>query len=73
MAFSRLELLIKSGKIGEVISIDSTCTSLNRTDWPGFYEWAPTALLPLFELLGTGYEKDIISREGRVDANIGAS
>ena len=61
MAFSRLELLIKSGKIGEVISIDSTCTSLNRTDWPGFYEWAPTALLPLFELLGTSYEKDIIT------------
>lgn len=56
-AFSRLLLLIKGGKIGDVVSIDATCTSLKRerTDWPGFYEWAPTALLPVFELLGTDY------------------
>lgn len=63
-AFTRLLLLIKGGKIGEVVSIDSTCTSLqkDRTDWPGFYEWAPTALLPIFEILDRQYSKNIISR-----------
>ena len=57
-AFNRLLLLVKSGHIGEVVSIDATCTSLNddkRTDWNGFYEWGPTALLPVFELLGGNY------------------
>lgn len=62
-AFSRLLLLIKGGKIGEVISVDSTCTSLRtqdgleRTDWDGIYEWGPTALLPVLELLGTEYRE----------------
>lgn len=61
-AFSRLLLLIKGGNIGDVISVDSTCTSLRkqdgmeRTDWDGIYEWGPTALLPIFELLGTDYK-----------------
>lgn len=67
-AFSRLLLLIKGGKIGDVISVDSTCTSLKiydgteRTDWSGIYEWGPTALLPVFQILGTEfYKKSIIS------------
>lgn len=65
-AFSRLLLLIKGGKIGDIVSIDSTCTSLQkyRTDWSGFYEWAPTALLPIFELIDGDYTKKIISRIG---------
>ena len=57
-AFNRLLLLVKSGHIGEVVSIDATCTSLNddkRTDWNGFYEWGPTALLPVFEIIGGNY------------------
>lgn len=56
-AFDRLLLLVKSGKIGDIVSIETTCTSLKRelTDWPGFYEWGPTAMLPVFELLGTEY------------------
>ena len=62
-AFSRLILLIKSGKIGDIISIDATCTSLNKTDWPGIYEWGPTALLPVFELLGDKFEKTIITHK----------
>lgn len=64
-AFDRLLLLIKGGKIGKIISADATCTSLkkNRTDWPGFYEWAPTALLPIFEILGTNYKKRIYRHE----------
>ena len=62
-AFSRLILTIKSGKIGDIVSIDATCTSLNKTDWPGIFEWAPTALLPIFELLGTKYEKNIVTHK----------
>ena len=64
-AFSRLVLLIKGGKIGEIVSIDATCTSLNKTDWPGIYEWGPTALLPIFELLGNKYKKNIITRKDK--------
>lgn len=54
-AFSRLLLLIKSGKIGDVVSIDAVCTSLNEKtiEWSCFCEWGPTALLPIFEILGT--------------------
>lgn len=56
-AYLRLLLLIKSGKIGEIISIDSTCTSLRKNDnaWNGTLEWGPTALLPVFQILGTKY------------------
>lgn len=62
-AFSRLILAIKSGKIGDIVSIDATCTSLNKTDWSGIFEWAPTALLPIFELVGTKYEKNIVTHK----------
>lgn len=65
MAFTRLLLLIKGGKIGNIVSVDATCTSLNKTttDWPGFCEWAPTALLPIFEILGNQYKKNIITHK----------
>lgn len=54
-AFSRLLLLIKGGRIGDIVSVDCTCTSLrkNQSDWCGIHEWGPTALLPVFEILGT--------------------
>lgn len=62
-AFSRLILLAKSGKIGDVVSVDSTCTSLREIDfkdsgklsreWNSLSSWGPTALLPVFNLLGT--------------------
>ncbi|MDE7425861.1 MAG: adenylyltransferase/cytidyltransferase family protein [Lachnospiraceae bacterium] len=61
-AFSRLLLLIKGGKIGEVISVDSTCTSLKthkgeeNNEWNGIFEWGPTALLPIFQILGTQFK-----------------
>ena len=29
-AFSRLVLLAKSGKIGDIVSVDATCTSLKE-------------------------------------------
>jgi len=60
-AFNRLLLLVKSGVIGQVYSVDATCTSLRKNDgvesaeWQGFFEWGPTALLPVFEILGTEY------------------
>ncbi|MDY2594645.1 MAG: adenylyltransferase/cytidyltransferase family protein [Oliverpabstia sp.] len=53
-AFSRLLLLVKGGRIGDIVSVEATCTSLrkNQSDWCGIHEWGPTALLPVFELLG---------------------
>lgn len=63
-AYSRLLLLIKSGTIGDVVSVDSTCTSLEDVSYrKGGYEgmwsticaWGPTALLPIFQILGTEY------------------
>lgn len=64
-AFSRLLLLIKGGTIGKVVSVDATCTSLRHSgidnqqfpkkNWRGFHEWGPTALLPVFQILGTEF------------------
>lgn len=61
-AFSRLLLLLKGGKIGEVVAVDATCTSLKKdnTDWPGFFEWGPTAMLPIFEILDGDFSTKII-------------
>ena len=63
-AYDRLLLLIKGGKIGNVYSIDATCTSLKdfNNSWNSISSWGPTALLPVFQLLGTDYlDKEIIS------------
>lgn len=64
-AYLRLLLLIKGGKIGAVVSIDATCTSLQiidkensldiKREWNGICEWGPTALLPVFQVLGCEY------------------
>lgn len=61
-AYSRLLLLIKSGKIGDVVSVDATCTSLKDLEdnnfankWNSITAWGPTALLPIFQILGTNY------------------
>ena len=64
-AYSRLMLLVKSGKIGDIVSIDATCTSLKdladkskplSEKWGSILAWGPTALLPIFQILGVGYE-----------------
>lgn len=64
-AYNRLLLLIKSGNIGDIYSIDATCTSLKNFDensWNSIASWGPTALLPIFELLGIDYlEKEMFS------------
>ncbi len=65
-AYSRLLLLAKSGRIGKVVSVDATCTSLRPFDneneacsnnWGAMDTWAPTALLPIVQLLGTEWER----------------
>lgn len=60
-AYTRLLLLIKSGIIGDVISVDATCTSLREVkgdlvrNWNSIASWGPTAMLPVFQILGTKY------------------
>lgn len=66
-AYLRMLLLVKSGIIGKVVSVDSVCTSLRMPEdaeyedtesWLScFYEWGPTALLPVFQVLGTEYTR----------------
>lgn len=57
-AYQRMLLLVIGGKIGTIVSVDATCTSMNqksadiKCDWDGVFEWAPTALLPIFQILG---------------------
>ncbi len=64
-AYNRMLLLIKSGKIGNVMSVDATCTSLMppymsveelRERWNARQAWAPPALLAVFQILGCDYK-----------------
>ena len=64
-AYNRMLLLVKSGKIGEVMSVDATCTSLMppyssveelKERWNARQAWAPAALLAAFQILGCDYE-----------------
>lgn len=68
-AYARLLLLAKSGRIGEVVSVDVVCSSLFDLQVKGkdlrdiqnsICAWGPTALLPVFQLLGTNYRKKSI-------------
>jgi choline-phosphate cytidylyltransferase len=66
MAYNRLILLLKGGKIGRVVSVDATCTSLTDlqnsdykdlgSKWNTICAWGPTAMLPVFQLLGPEYK-----------------
>ena len=60
-AYHRMLLLVQSGRIGRVVSVQSTCTSLadlqNGGDaltekWSSADAWLPTALLPILQILG---------------------
>ena len=64
-AYNRMLLLIKSGKIGNVMSVDATCTSLMppyqsleelSSRWNARQAWAPAALLATFQILGCDYD-----------------
>ena len=63
-AYNRLLLLMKGGNIGNIYSIDATCTSLRDFDdnsWNSISSWAPTALLPIFQILGIDYKNKTIN------------
>ena len=70
-AYYRLLLMVKSGIIGEVVSVDSICTSMSNLIlskaenfpyiWNSISEWGATALLPIFQLMGTGFKEKIIT------------
>jgi len=64
-AYQRLTLLAEIGKIGEVVSVEATCTSQKKNNpdrFASLFEWGPNALLPVFRVLGTDYkQKTIIS------------
>ena len=65
IAYHRLLLLAKSGRIGRVLSVRAVCTSLadlNADDasgvegkWTSSAAWGPAALLPILQLLGTDF------------------
>ena len=69
-AYYRMLLLVKSGRIGTVMSVDSACTSLRDNDltseelnekWNSLCTWGPNAMLPIFQLLGTQYTQKCIT------------
>lgn len=72
-AYNRMLVLAKGGKIGDIVSVDSTCTSLSDLEiktkrgtsldevWNSICAWGPTAMLPIFQLLGTDYVKKQIT------------
>lgn len=77
-SYNRLVLLAKSGVIGDIVSVDATCTSLSQIEKNGEDEiinnqnsicaWGPTALLPIFELLGIDYiKKEIITKTSELN------
>ena len=72
VAYYRLLLLAKGGIIGDIMSVDATCTSLvdfdptqdsqkNLYEWNSICAWGPTALLPIFQLMGTNYSSKQIA------------
>lgn len=71
-AYNRMLLLVKSGIIGEIKSVDSICTNLSdleRNDgkptahtWNSICALGPIGMLPIFQILGTQYiEQQIVS------------
>lgn len=63
-AYARLLLLIKSGRIGQVYSVDATCTSLakmSKISWNSICAWGPTAMLPIFNIFGSEYCRKTIA------------
>lgn len=71
MAYNRLVLLLKGGKIGRIVSVDAVCTSLQELQsseykdldnkWNSICAWGPTAMLPIFQLLGPNYKSKVIA------------
>ena len=79
-AYSRLLVVAKSGRIGDIVSVDSVCTSLQngaglegadlKKKQNSICAWGPTAMLPVFQLLGTEYRsKKIVTKIINKDLN----
>lgn len=77
-AYDRLIVLAKSGRIGDIVSVDAICTSLFDFErhedkskvWNSITAWGPTAMLPIIHLLGTNYSKaDITTRLYKPDSD----
>ena len=69
-AYYRMLLLVKSGHIGRVVSVDASNTSLRkdnipreelRKQWNSINSWGPNAMLPIFQILGTEYRMKTIT------------
>ena len=68
-AYERLVLIAKGGKIGQIVNVDVVCTSLRdgisvdgadlSSKWNSMCGWAPTALLPVFQIFGTSYKDKV--------------
>lgn len=65
-AYERMILLAKSGKIGQIVSVESACTSLKDNlapgmdfsrHWNSMCGWGPSAMLPIFDIFGTDYKQ----------------
>ena len=63
-AYNRMLLLLQTGKIGKVVSVDATCSSLMspcrsakelHNLWNSREAWAPSALMAVFQILGTSF------------------
>ena len=82
-AYERLILLVKGGKIGQIVSVDAVCTSLRdgisiegvdlSEKWNSICGWGPAAMLPVFQILGTEYiQKTLytkfLSKKENIDA-----
>lgn len=69
-AYSRLLVVAKSGRIGDIISVDTVCTSLEdgagergadlTSKQNSICAWGPTAMLPIFQLLGYKYRSKMM-------------
>ena len=63
-AYGRIILLAKEGIVGDVYSVDATCTSLRAMSvntWDSICAWGPTALLPVLNILGVEYQHKCIT------------
>lgn len=67
MAYTRLLLLVKSGLIGKVVSIDANCSGMSglsvEADSPrepqgAIDYWGPTAFLPIVQLMGDSFTNE---------------
>ncbi len=77
MAYTRLLLLAKSGRIGKIVSVDANCSGMS-----GFEQgngesvcqgamdyWGATAFLPIIQLLGINPVEETFSSFGSQDAS----